>query len=130
MKILLICFVFLLTSVVGCSSKSTKEKNSEHSQNDKIPSKNESQPLPNKAAEADSKKAPTANQSVKSVVCKRDSETRNLSIEEVSPKGCQLIYSNFNPTKPVAWSSKGNKHCESVMDRIKGKLETANFKCQ
>lgn len=130
MKILLICFGFLLTSVVGCSSKSTKEKNSAHIANENLLPKKESESLPNKAAELDSNKAASANQSVKSIVCKRDSETRSLNIEEVSPKGCQLIYSNFNPTKPVAWSSKGNKHCESVMDRIKGKLETANFKCQ
>lgn len=129
MKILLITFVLVLTSLVGCSSKSTKDNSSTH-----VPSPNllppKDVPLPNNSNPTDSKSATSPNKSMKALECKRNSETRSLSIEEVSPKGCQLIYSHFNPKKPIAWSSKGLNHCESVLERIKGKLEAAQFKCQ
>lgn len=127
MKILLIAFI-LLTGVIGCSSKSKKETATVQTPSPSAIPPKETQPLPNNSAAVDTKSA--TSKVLKETTCKRDSEIRNLSIEEVSPKGCQLMYSNFNPKKPVAWSSKSSEHCESVMERIKGKLEAANYKCQ
>jgi hypothetical protein len=130
MKILLITFVFLLTSIVGCSSKSKKENATAQQVNANLPAKTESVPSAKDSSVVASKSTINESTSMKALTCNRDSESRNLSIVEVSPKGCQLIYSKFSPKKPVAWSPNGHKHCESVMARIKSKLEAANFKCQ
>lgn len=130
MKILLITFVFLLTTVVGCSSKLKKDNASAQSANANLPVKNESSSPSNNSTTADSKQPISDNKSLKELTCTRDSESRSLKVEESAPKGCKLMYSNFNPKQPVAWSSNGHKHCETVMERIKDKLEAASFKCQ
>lgn len=63
-------------------------------------------------------------------VCKRDSDVREVYIEPVSPLGCKLWYSNIKTGNPVASSTKGLTHCETVNQKIRSNLETAGFKCE
>jgi hypothetical protein len=63
------------------------------------------------------------------LACKRDQETRTLKVEAAQTRGCKLFYSNYSSKDAVAWSNKGNSHCEQVCDRIRGKLEEVGFKC-
>jgi hypothetical protein len=47
----------------------------------------------------------------------------------LQPKGCKLWYTKDGSKTNPASSTKGPGHCETVRDRIRGKLETAEFKC-
>jgi hypothetical protein len=47
----------------------------------------------------------------------------------LQPKGCKLWYTKDGSKTNPASSTKGPGHCETVRDRIRGKLETADFKC-
>lgn len=81
-----------------------------------------STPTPAPVATKDSPAADT-------VTCQRGSEERLMSIEMIQPKGCKLWYTKDGGKTNPASSTKGPNHCETVRDRIRGKLETANFKC-
>lgn len=78
------------------------------------------------AEAAEKEKAAKANRTE----CARDQDTRVLEIASVQPKGCELNYTKFGNTEAVASSAVGLEHCQTVRDRIRGKLEEAGYKCQ
>lgn len=63
------------------------------------------------------------------LACTRGQESRTVKIERLTPKGCKVWYSSFGTTDPVAWSTQGGAHCESVSKKIQGNLEAAGFAC-
>lgn len=61
--------------------------------------------------------------------CKMGSENRDLHIDLINTSGCQLWYSNYSKTKPIAWSENGMSHCEKVNLNIRQNLEKIGYVC-
>jgi hypothetical protein len=83
-----------------------------------------------KIAASEGKEPPEKSlDSIRSVFCRSGGETRKL-VSEISEKSCEVIYER-NGEKTVAASAQNDPtHCEKVVDRIRGNLEKAGFKCQ
>ncbi len=76
------------------------------------------------SAEANEKKPPVAS----TVTCQNAHEKRVLTLQ-TAEKGCEVVYER-NGEKMVAASAKNDPtHCAKVIDRIRGNLEKAGFKC-
>jgi hypothetical protein len=71
----------------------------------------------------------TAATKTKAVVCKNGADTRTIDVA-VKDAGCQVVYTKFGQTTNPASSVKGTSHCESVVAKIKGNLESSGFKCE
>lgn len=113
----LVCAAFM----AGCASKKKVE---------------EAAPAPaaqgKKATGAATKAATKAVSDMKTSTetsCKSGSDTRVLAVK-VAGSGCELHYTKFGETNSVASSQNGTEYCQSVLERIKGKLEGAGFTCQ
>lgn len=61
--------------------------------------------------------------------CQNGTDSRFVRIETASPKECKVLYSKWGSTESVATSSSGSEHCEKTVDKIKGNLEKAGYKC-
>lgn len=78
---------------------------------------------------ANAKKATKPTAATKSVVCKNGSDTRTIEVVAKNG-GCEVAYTKFDQTTNPATSVNGTAHCESVVEKIKGNLETSGFKCE
>lgn len=63
------------------------------------------------------------------IKCTLDEDTRKIEINGQG-EGCQVHYLKFGNSSVIASSASGFAHCESIRDRIRGKLEAAGFKCE
>lgn len=66
---------------------------------------------------------------LKAMTCMKGSDTRLLEVTTENG-GCELKYTKMGETKSVATSVKGTSHCNSVKDRIIGKLQEASYNCK
>ena len=66
---------------------------------------------------------------LKAMTCMKGSDTRLLEVTSENG-GCELKYTKMGETKSVANSVKGTSHCNSVKDRIIGKLQEASYNCK
>ncbi|MCB0355794.1 MAG: hypothetical protein KDD40_02245 [Bdellovibrionales bacterium] len=117
MKIYLVYGIILL-SFVACSSKNKKMDQSE------MATKSEN------LVDSKSTGSEKAQQALNNVECKIKKDIRFLKVVAKEPKGCELIYTKFGKEKTVAESAFGNEHCEKIMQKMQGNLESAGFKCQ
>lgn len=63
------------------------------------------------------------------IECSKADDSRVLQIEEVH-SGCWLFYVNRGIKKRIAWSKRGNMHCEKVRDQIRVSLEKGGYQCK
>lgn len=63
------------------------------------------------------------------VVCKFETEERKLEVANQGA-GCVVNYTKSGKTNAVASALNGRTHCETVLARIRKKLEDAGYHCQ
>jgi 1,4-alpha-glucan branching enzyme len=59
--------------------------------------------------------------------CSLGKESRVLKLEASAPKGCKL--SDSAKKDLIATSSSSKEHCEKIREKVRGKLESAGYKC-
>ncbi len=64
-----------------------------------------------------------------SISCLRINDIRIIEVVEANG-GCWLMYTSEDIKKRVAWSKRGNVHCETVRENIRQNLEAKGFKCR
>lgn len=63
-----------------------------------------------------------------SVTCTNKSDTRKISVLNVTEGGCGVVYNKMGSDKTVAMA-KSESFCENVSSKIKTNLEGAGFNC-
>lgn len=63
------------------------------------------------------------------VNCRNGNDVRVLHAEPRGT-GCQMMYTKGGRKSVVANAATGLDHCESVLDKIRSKLESSNFTCE
>lgn len=63
-----------------------------------------------------------------SVTCTNKSDTRKISVLNVTEGGCGVVYNKMGADKTVALA-KSATYCDSVSSKIKTNLEGAGFNC-
>lgn len=63
-----------------------------------------------------------------SVTCTNKSDTRKISVLNVTEGGCGVVYNKMGADKTVA-IAKSATYCDSVSSKIKTNLEGAGFNC-
>ncbi|MBX3022499.1 MAG: hypothetical protein KF799_12575 [Bdellovibrionales bacterium] len=118
-------FIAVLAAIsVGCASASKTASTTPNVATPAVPAK------ASLAVPAPAKPAPALVDDKAKYACLRGQETRSVKIEMTAPKGCKVFYSTHGNTDPVAWSTTGTSHCESVSSKIRTNLESAGFKCE
>lgn len=64
----------------------------------------------------------------KTIQCDSGSDKRTLEIK-VLDQGCEFIYTKQDKPSTLATQKVGFTKCDEVAEKIKGKLEASNFKC-
>lgn len=82
---------------------------------------------PDAAAKPDAKAAPESKNAA--VTCEKQADKRILEVR-AKDKGCELAYTKNGQEAVVASSHSGPTHCQTSLDKIKGKLEAAGFTCK
>ena len=63
------------------------------------------------------------------VTCTLGSDKRVIEVES-DDAGCEVHYTKGDKTSTVASDKAGRGHCDKTVDKMKGKLEAAGYKCQ
>jgi hypothetical protein len=61
--------------------------------------------------------------------CSSGSDSRSLEIKDLE-SGCEVIYTKQNEPKTIAQAKNDKSFCSQTVDKVKGNLENAGFKCQ
>lgn len=81
------------------------------------------------AAETSGGMADISGTEKSSVTCTNKSDTRKISILNVTEGGCGVVYNKMGEDKTVATAKVDMNHCENVSGKIKSNLEAAGFDC-
>jgi len=118
--------------LAGCSGASKKGDSAQNT--DGATPKSSPQPNANIApgktdpkSRSKKKGAPGAKQSG-AVVCTLDGLTREISVIENSP-GCTVQYTKDGESSEIGRGSSESDFCPNLLNRVKGNLESAGFRC-
>lgn len=81
-------------------------------------------------ASSDGAGLPAINGTEKSsVTCTNKSDTRKISVLNVTEGGCGVVYNKMGEDKTVAMAKSDMNYCDTVSSKIKTNLEGAGFNC-
>lgn len=63
------------------------------------------------------------------VTCTNKSDSRKISVLNVTEGGCGVVYNKMGADKTVAIAKADMNHCDNVSGKIKTNLEGAGFNC-
>jgi hypothetical protein len=63
------------------------------------------------------------------VKCELKGDFRLVEIEDLKPAGCKVWYTSYGQRREIASSQNGSGHCENVVKKVQGNLETGGYKC-
>jgi hypothetical protein len=64
-----------------------------------------------------------------SVTCSNKSDSRKISVLNVTEGGCGVVYNKMGEDKTVAMAKVDMNYCDTVSGKIKSNLEGAGFDC-
>lgn len=135
----------LMLAFVACSSAKKTETatttspevtapattTAETTSTDEAPAKKTKKSAPmSETASSDGSGLPAINGTEKSsVTCTNKSDTRKISVLNVTEGGCGVVYNKMGEDKTVAMAKSDMNYCDSVSSKIKTNLEGAGFNC-
>lgn len=141
-----IFFVLAVCALFACSSKpkETEETTSsdvEQKVMEATDTTSTATDAPAKATQETSKKEYTSSPSANSefpaitgteksaVTCTSKSDSRKISVLNVTEGGCGVVYNKMGEDKTVAMAKVDMNYCDNVSNKIKSNLEGAGFNC-
>lgn len=118
--------VILLSMLLIVAACGSKEKKAEVvSESDVAKSSVKKAPL---------KKAPRAasavTETVETIVCSYNTDTRNISSVKLANGGCEVYYEKFGEKKVVAAAKFDLNYCSQMARKVSNNLEEAGFACK
>jgi hypothetical protein len=132
----LMCLVAIL-ACAACSSATKKDEAASteapvvtHEETTTAPVKEEKAAKSTAKKESSSSDFPAITGTEKSSVsCTNKSDTRKITILNVTEGGCGVVYNKAGEDKTVAMAKASADYCDTVSNKIKTNLEGAGFDC-